>query len=77
MLCCRLCSTRYTVVRIKYYLSAAIMKNSDNFHYGKSSRVTAKLTLFAVSKYEWDTKEDTGKSMKNALYVLWYAIGPK
>ena len=22
---------------------------------------------------EWDTKEDTGKSMKNALYVLWYA----
>ena len=30
----------------------------------------AKLTLFAVSKDEWDTKEDTGKSMKNALYVL-------
>ena len=30
-------------------------------------------TLFAVSKDEWDTKEDTGKSMKNALYVLQYA----
>ena len=28
---------------------------------------------FAVSKDEWDTKEDTGKSMKNALYVLRYA----
>jgi len=25
-------------------------------------------TLFMVSKDEWDTKEDTGKSMKNALY---------
>jgi len=21
---------------------------------------------------EWDTKEDTGKSMKNALHVQWY-----
>ena len=25
---------------------------------------------FAVSKGKWDTKEDTGKSMKNTLYVL-------
>ena len=24
---------------------------------------------FPVSKDEWDTKEDTGKSMKNALYT--------
>ena len=24
---------------------------------------------FAISKDEWDTKEDTGKSMKNALYI--------
>ena len=30
---------------------------------------------FAVSKDEWVTKEDTGKSMKNALYVLQYAKG--
>ena len=37
---------------------------------GKPSRAIAKLTLFAVSKDEWDTKEDAGKSMKNALYVL-------
>ena len=35
--------------------------------------ITAKSTLFAVSKDEWDTKEDTGKSMKNALYTLRYA----
>jgi len=30
---------------------------------------TTKSTPFKVSKDEWDTKEDTGKSMKNALYV--------
>ena len=54
----------------------------EDFHYeGKSSRAIAKWpslaiaksTLFAVSKDEWDTKEDTGKSMKNALYILRYA----
>jgi len=27
---------------------------------------------FVVNKDEWDTKEDTGKSMKNALYVQQY-----
>ena len=46
----------------------------DNFHYErKPSCATTKSTLFAVSKDEWNTKEDTGKSMKNALYVLRYA----
>jgi len=38
----------------------------------KPSRATTKSTLFAVSKDKWNTKEDTGKSMKNALYVQWY-----
>ena len=57
-------------------------ENTDDFRYeGKPSCAIAKSTLFAVSKDEWDTKEDTGKSMKNALYVLWYAkrhlSGPK
>ena len=48
-------------------------ENMDDFRYeGKPSRATAKPTLFAVSKDEWDTKEDTGKSLKNALYVLRY-----
>jgi len=28
---------------------------------------TTKLALFAVNKNEWDTKEGTVKSMKNAL----------
>jgi len=33
---------------------------------------TTKSTLFTVSKDEWDTKEGTGKSMKNALHVQQY-----
>ena len=57
-----------------FAIKTATMKNTDNFHFeGKPSRATAKLTPFPVSKGEWDTKEDTGKSMKNALYVLWHA----
>ena len=42
------------------------MKNTDE---GKPSRAITKSILFTVSKDEWDTKEDTGKSVKNALYV--------
>ena len=50
------------------------MTNMDDFCYeGKPSHAIATSTLFAVSRDEWDTKEDTGKSMKNALYVLRYA----
>ena len=78
--CCQLCSTRYTAVQIENCskstsaIKTATMKNIENFRYeGKPSRAIAKSTLFTVSKDEWDTKEDTGKSMKNALYILWYA----
>ena len=72
MLCCRLCSTLYTVVQFEKHLcnQNSHYKNTDDFCYeGKPSCAIAKSTLFAVSKDEWDTKEDTGKSMKNALYV--------
>ena len=49
------------------------MKNTDNFCYeGKPSHATAKFTPLAVSKDEWDTKENSGKSMKNTLCVPWY-----
>ena len=79
-LCCLLCSTRYIAVQIKNCsksssaIKIATTKNTDDFRYeGKPSHATTKSTLFAVSKDEWDTKEDTGKSMKNALYILWYA----
>ena len=76
---CQLCSTRYTVLRIKNCLKntsaikVATMKNTNDFCYkGKPSRATAKSTSFVVSQDEWDTKEDTGKSMKNTLYKLQY-----
>jgi len=42
-------------------------------HHVLTTKVIPQLTLFALSKDEWDTKEDAGKSMKNALYALWYA----
>ena len=55
-------------------IKIAMMKNMDDFRFErKPSHARAKLTPFPVSKDEWDTKEDTGKSMKNALYVLWHA----
>ena len=70
MLRCQLCSTHYTAVQTSA-IKIATMKNTDNFCYkGKPSRATTKLTLFAVRKDELDTEENTGKSMKNALYVL-------
>ena len=80
MLRCQLCSTHYKGLRINNCskcisaFKVATMKNMDDFHYeGKPSHATAKSIFFAVSKDEWDTKEDTGKSMKNALYALQYA----
>ena len=80
MLRCRLCSTHYTALQSKNCLKStsaikvATMKNTNSFHYeGKPSPAAAKLTPFTVSKDKWDTKEDTDKSMKNALYVLRYA----
>jgi len=39
----------------------------DDLHY------ESKLKTFAVGKDEWDTKAETGKSMKDAFYILWYA----
>ena len=77
---CWLCSTHYKAIQIKNCLKStsaikiATMKNMDDFHFeGKPSCARTKSTPFPVSKGEWDTKEDTGKSMKNALYVLQYA----
>ena len=71
MLRCQL-QIHYTVLRIKNCskstsaIKIAYMKNTDDFHYErKPSRAIIKLTFLYVSKDEWDTKEDTGKSMKN------------
>ena len=50
------------------------MKNMDDIRFeGKLSHASTILTLFAVSRDKQDTKEETGKSMKNALYILWNA----
>ena len=47
------------------------MKNTDDSHHKrKPSFTTTKSTLLAVSKDDWNTKEDSGKSMKNALYII-------
>ena len=55
-------------------VKVATMKNTDAFRYTKKpSRVTTKLMLFTVSKDEWNTKEDSGKSLKYALDKLQYA----
>jgi len=44
------------------------MKNMDDFHYERSHHIaTTKSTLFTETKDDWDTKEDTGESMKNTL----------
>ena len=67
-------STNQELLKSTSTIKITITKNTEEFHFkGKPSHATAKSTLFAVSKDEWDTKEDTGKSMKNALYVLQYA----
>jgi len=42
----------------------------DGFCYEQTITCYCQLTLSAVSKNEWVTKEDTGKSIKNALYIL-------
>jgi len=46
------------------------MKSTDNFLYKRNCMYNRHINTFVVSKDEWDTKENTGKSMKNALYIL-------
>ena len=47
------------------------MKNTNDFHYAKEAIMWYhQMDTFAVSKDEWNIKEDTGKSMKNVLCIL-------
>ena len=76
---CQLYLTCYTALQVKSCsksksaIIVATMKNIDDFHSeGKPSHATTKSTPFAVSKDKWDAKEDTSKSMTNALHVLRY-----
>jgi len=54
--------------------SAATMNTTANFHYEwKPSCACHQIDIFRCEeRYEWDTKKDTGKPMKNALYVKRY-----
>jgi len=62
---------------IKQYELRSVWKTKNTYHFHHQRRplcATAKLILFAVSNYEWDTKEElVCKSMKSALYVHQYA----
>jgi len=50
----------------KHFCSqSSTIKNTDDFHY----KNTIKLALFTVSKKEWNTKEDTSKSMKKKILM--------
>ena len=58
---------------MKFLHTNKVNYGTYDFHYErKPSHATTKLTL-CCQKDEWDTKENTGTSMKNALYILWYA----
>ena len=67
---CLLCSPRYTAVRIKYcskstsVIKVTTMKDTNDFSLCKGSHhMQPPNSLFTVSKDEWNTKEDTGKSV--------------
>jgi len=51
----------------KYFVVSMSMKITDEEL--KPSRAYHKIDIFRGRKDEWDTKEGTGKSMKNALYI--------
>ena len=84
MLCCQLCSILYTVLQIKNCskctsaIKVATMKNTDNFRFeGKPSHATAKLTPFAISEDDWDTKEDTVKTKVHGECIVCTAVCQK
>jgi len=62
------------IYQLSSVIKEASMKHTENFVMKRkpSSHATTKLIIFSVSKDEWNIKEGTDKSMKNALYVLWY-----
>jgi len=62
-LCCQLCSTRYAAVRINNCFAIKVATFCYKWKPSPQSR------HFVMSKDEWDTKEDTDKSMKNALHL--------
>ena len=74
-LCFHLFTAHYTAFEDSAAISQVTMKNTDDFHLQMGSHASryCELTLWTVSKKKWDTKEDKGKSMIRAFYVLQYA----
>ena len=69
---------------MKYPLSAVFNQQYDSTTIQKASSSNYNMISIMRGRYhmqhhfrcqqdEWSTKEDIGKSMKNALYVLWCA----
>ena len=57
-------------------INPVTMENSDNSYYKHIAQCYHESTPCTVSKDKWDTKKDTGKSMKHASFILqrlWYA----
>jgi len=71
---CQLFSKCYQQYKSRVFEKQKVtsVKNTHNFTVMRR-KPTTKLIYFTVSKDEWNTKEGTCKSMKNALYVLQYA----
>ena len=51
-------------------IKVATMKNTNNFCYAKEAIICNHQISTFLCQQRWNTKEDTGKSLKNALHVL-------
>ena len=79
----QLCSARYTALQQRTELESSLQSVQSprkiqtipvyKRTVGKPWIALPRINTLAVSKKKWDTKEDKGKSMMHALYVLRYA----
>ena len=60
-------STKQELLKSTSAIKIATITNMDDSVTKGSHHVLSPNQHFAVSKDKWDTKEDTGKSMKNTL----------
>jgi len=66
-------STNQQLLKRTPAIKVVTMKITDDFRYKrKPSHTYHNIDTFVVSKDEWETKEGTGKSMKNELHVQRY-----
>jgi len=69
---CAAASTNQQLFKKNFCNQSSCCENHGRFPYKwKPSYAYHKIDTFVVSQDEWDTKEGTGKSMKNALHVQW------